>query len=327
MSGILNSKQRFVDTVITAEGRRQLASGEFQIEFVTFSDAEVFYQKDAVSGTIDQSKLIQLEAASDLVTDVVTVESNLFGNVVSDVVPGLKIASGSRMVQDDGTVQLVNGSVVQFTNSGSKNVITGSEYTAILNGILSSSIKNFNRLQTVGTEDMLLDEQDFELSRDFFRFEITDKNVTDICALPRAEITRDAESIHQDRHLSHLPNYKYLPPRNTPTPTRPTGSVLFDYPNNSQADIITTEEYEREVKFLPKRVVNFQNTSIQNNLVCQMFETSGDYITKLSAIDFGEFETGDPDNPTKRVFFVGRVFPVDDNGTETYVNMFTLEFD
>ena len=58
MSGILNKKQRFVDTVITDEGRRQLASGDFKIEFATFSDSEAFYRADLASGTFDMQQLL-----------------------------------------------------------------------------------------------------------------------------------------------------------------------------------------------------------------------------------------------------------------------------
>ena len=66
MSGILNKKQRFVDTVITDEGRRQLASGEFKIEFATFSDSEAFYRADLASGTFDMQQLLMLEGSRTL---------------------------------------------------------------------------------------------------------------------------------------------------------------------------------------------------------------------------------------------------------------------
>jgi len=323
MSGILNSKQRFVDTVITAEGRRQLASGEFQVEFATFSDRDIFYGKDAISGTIDQSKLIQLEAASALPSDIITLETNLFGNVVSEIIAGVSSSLG-----DDAPVSMIDGKIVQF-NSASKNAITGSAYRAMVKDIIGAGIINFQELGTISTIDPFLEDQTFRISEKIVTFPITHRNVDDFCALPTADISRDAESIHQDRHLSHLPNYKYLPPRNKKTPSDPTGSILFDYPNNSQADIITLEYYENEVRFLPKAEIEFTNTSRENNVVAQLYETSGDYLTQLKVIDFGEFATGDPVRPTKRVFFAGKVYPAsaDKYGTVTYVNMFTLEFD
>ena len=329
MSGILNSKQRFVDTVLTAEGRRQLASGEFRIEFATFSDNEIFYAGGGPSGSIDLSSIIQLEASPSLPTDIITLETNLFGNVVSSVIPGLKVVSGSKEddPKTDGPVNILDGKIVQFTNSGSKNLITGSAYDDLVEGILSSSIGNFNRIDVVGTTDPLSDNNNFDLSGQRVVFDITDKNVESVCALPRANLARDAESIYQDRRLSHLDNFKYLPPRNKATPSAPTGSILYNYPNNNQSEMLTFEDLENEIRFLPSREIHFEETSMGNNIICQLFEVSGEKLTKLSAIDFGEFNSNDPARPTKRFFFAGKIFPTDKFGTKTYANMFTLEFD
>ena len=80
MSGILNKKQRFVDTAITDESRRQLASGDFKIEFATFSDSEAFYRSDLASGTFDMLQLLMLESRSPHPTDGITMEANPFGS-------------------------------------------------------------------------------------------------------------------------------------------------------------------------------------------------------------------------------------------------------
>jgi hypothetical protein len=45
MSGILNTKQRIMDTILTQEGKRQLASGELRLNFITFTDNATFYKK------------------------------------------------------------------------------------------------------------------------------------------------------------------------------------------------------------------------------------------------------------------------------------------
>lgn len=315
MSGILNNKQRFVDTVLTQEGRRQIASGELRVEFATFTDGGIFYGKDAVSGTIDQSDLIQLEASPDLPTDIITMESNLFGEVMATIVPGL-----------DST-EIRTGQIVTYNSSGSKNVITGSAYSELVDGILSSSIGNFTRLQTIGTLDPLMDDPTFRISTNVINFDVTDDNLNSLSALPVANINV-AESIPEDRHLSHVPNFKYMPPRNVATSTEPTGSLLYKYPNPSQVDIQSYTDIKRELSFLPHGEVVFENTSRGNNLICQMFETSGDTFSKLKIIDFGEFDTGEHEHPTRRIFFIGKEIQNKDiTGNKTYVNMFTVEFD
>jgi len=321
MSGLLDSKKRFVDTVITAEGRRQLALGGFGVEYVTFTDKDIFYGQDVASGTIDQSELIQLEAPSSLPSDVLVLETNVFGNAVAEVVSGISGSSANP-------VSIMDGRLVQF-NSASKNVITGSEYQTIMKSILNSTLNNFKSLETVATIDPFLEDQDFKISQNEIQFEIRNDNIDSFCSFPDAEIDRDAESIDQDRHLSHIDCYKYLPPRNKSNVADDQGELLADYPNNSQADIVSLEDYNNEVMFLPRRDIEITNTSVANNLVCQLYDTSGDFITPLKAIDFGEFATGDPDRPTKRVYFVGKLFSPETNNRKTsvYVNMFTLEFD
>jgi hypothetical protein len=72
--------------------------------------------------------------------------------------------------------------------------------------------------------------------------------------------------------------------------------------------------------------VEFTDTSRDNNLIGQLFEYSSVGIEKLSIVDFGEFGDDDPFSPGKRVFFLGKIRK-DSNGTETFMNIFTMVFD
>ena len=42
MAGILNKKFRFIDYVVTQEGKRQLASGMLRAEYASVSDMHAF---------------------------------------------------------------------------------------------------------------------------------------------------------------------------------------------------------------------------------------------------------------------------------------------
>ena len=77
-----------------------------------------------------------------------------------------------------------------------------------------------------------------------------------------------------------------------------------------------------------RRSVNFIKTSIQNNLVIQMFETDTNTLLfkKLDVIDYGEIPTQDELRPTKRIFFVGKVF-LNFARIPTFVNLFTIILD
>ena len=43
MAGILNKRSRFIDLVITQEGKRQIAAGKLRAEYASLSDSAVCY--------------------------------------------------------------------------------------------------------------------------------------------------------------------------------------------------------------------------------------------------------------------------------------------
>ena len=47
MAGILNPKRRFFDTILTQEGKRQVAQGDLRFRYVSFSDGMTFYEKSS----------------------------------------------------------------------------------------------------------------------------------------------------------------------------------------------------------------------------------------------------------------------------------------
>ena len=82
---------------------------------------------------------------------------------------------------------------------------------------------------------------------------------------------------------------------------------------------------------LPKQfeTVLFNKTSLENNLVIQMFEDSPDSkLTKLDIVDAGSFYDEEDLNGRheKRIFYVGKVY-FDSFNVPTFINMFTLVFD
>ena len=44
--GILDKKTRFIDMIVTEEGRRQISSGELKAAFISLSDSQAFYEKE-----------------------------------------------------------------------------------------------------------------------------------------------------------------------------------------------------------------------------------------------------------------------------------------
>jgi hypothetical protein len=82
MSGILDSKSRIIDAILTTEGRRQMAEDTFEISYATFTDAGVSYVTDKIDGHQDPTVKIMFEACN-LPQDQITFEANDEGKLVS----------------------------------------------------------------------------------------------------------------------------------------------------------------------------------------------------------------------------------------------------
>jgi hypothetical protein len=81
MSGILDSKTRVLDTIVTLEGRRQLATGGINIRYVSFTDAATYYAADIVSGSADATLRLYLESCN-LPQDQVTFQADSDGRLL-----------------------------------------------------------------------------------------------------------------------------------------------------------------------------------------------------------------------------------------------------
>lgn len=307
--GILDSKTRFIDTIVTNEGRKQLSSGKMRIEFVSFTDADAFYVADIASGSAELSDGIQLEACI-LPQDQITFEAD---------------DSGKLVPYRGSTLGVIDGKILSSSNDSFLTVVTGSTFTSLADQLLDSSLNNFRKLSTIKTNDVFFDdERDFATNVNSVDFTIT--NTTPFSAGEVQTVSIDqVESLFQDRRLSHLPNFRYLPPMNTSIDGVKTS--LGNFPMIGQKrDKLTYEELMTTLKEKESNIIDFTSSSPDNNVVSQFFELKQDLLTKLDVIDFGEFNTNDVEFPVKRVFFVGKVF-IDSFGAQTFVNMFTLIFE
>lgn len=311
MSGILNNKTRMLDTIMTREGRRQLAAGDLRIEFVSFTDGETFYEKDVASGSTDPSGRIMIEAAS-LPQDQVTFEAD---------------DSGRLMPFKNSDLGVVDGKVLSGSSDKFLTVLTGAAFASTSELLLDSSINSFEKLLAVRTEDVFFDaDTEFATSTNQVGFTITDAAPIILRRLRSACVDR-IESLFQDKKLSHIPNFRYLPPINRPSPTEPEGSSLGDYPLLGQRkEELSFEEIEKDLRDKESTVIEFSRSTSMSNAMCQMFEMRQDRLLKLDVVDYGEVMTDDPEFPEKHVFFVGKLF-IDSFGAHTFLNIFTMIYE
>lgn len=307
MSGILNTKQRIMDTILTQEGKRQLASGELRLNFVTFTDNATFYKKDLVSGSVDATERVYLEACN-LPQDQITFESHDTGQLMNFV--------GS----DEKGFRVLNGKLV----SGSTYVT--SSISNVAEKLIDTSFTAFQRLQSIGSNDSFFEDNTFELNENNISYNITDDSPIKTGDL-KSIVVENAEEFVSDSRLSRTQHFKYLPPINkvaqyntqqTQTTTIGTYPKFKSEDDTTNVNKILKKLYDAE-KSGNKRTLNFLETSRHNNLYCQFFEAGNATINKLDIIDFGIIDK-------KRYFFIGKIF-TDNNDLTKFINLFSLVFE
>lgn len=335
MSGILDTKTRILDSIVTLEGRKQISSGRLKIEYVSFSDSATFYKADIVSGSADATKRIFFEACH-LPQDEITFEADDSGKLHS--------------FKNDSALQLHAGQLISFSfvpqvssviTGSSDNITTlrGTEFASQIEGILTSSIDNFKKLQLIGTRDKIFDEEAFAIGNANIEFVIhNERPVAD----PNQWVANinHLESLFSDPRLSRLPNFYYLPPVNKVTDAsidkrdsrNLSSQQLGNFPpwGKTHVEPLTYDQIKTELNTYEKqgymKTVSFEPTSRNNRIVAQFFETSHDSVTKLDVIDFGLLQNSNSRQPVSQLFFVGKVI-VDDNDTHTFIHLFTMLFE
>jgi hypothetical protein len=333
--GILDNKTRVLDTIITTEGRRQLSQGGIDIAFVSFTDVSTFYKGDVLSGSQDATQRIFLESCQQP-QDQITFQADDAGNVMP-------------FGNSDGIPQSP-GKILSYTYTGTSGTLIansrqnvsasrGRGFTAHVDTLLAASADNFSKLQVIATQDPIFEDDTFAVGPSQVTFTInadrpvgnTNQYATHVSAL---------DSIFSDPRFSNLPNFKYLPPVNKVTDA---ALDLTDHRATSQLHLgmywpwggsptvgLSYGQVAYELKYYEQlgymRTFSFDPTSIQNMLVGQFFEKDFDTLRKLDVVDFGRHRTGNPNQPTAHIFFVGKV-QVDEKGTDTFIHLFTLAFE
>jgi len=305
MAGILNNKERILDSIVTLEGRRQIIGGKLKIEFASFSDRFTFYEADVASGSSDASERIFFESVS-LPQDQITFEADDSGRLLAfegrnftKIVQGKPVVSGSFLTDK-------------------------SQFASTAEGLLKDSFNNFTNLRSIGSNEFFRDDKNFVISPLSCEFTITDQKPIKPSEIQSISVSK-AESFFQDRRLSHIKNFKFLPPKNKPTITDPQGSLIGEFRPLSQPEILSIKELKESLSNKDFETIYFSETSRINNIFCQFFEITGYNIKKLDVIDFGSFPSEERDEDF-HVFFVGKIY-VDKFGRSTYINIFTLIFE
>lgn len=309
MAGILDKKTRFMDTFLTDLGRQQLAKGELQFSFATFSDMATFYEpsKENPSVAEDATKRIMLE---------------IFSRQQDLIIP--EFDADSNNVFPAGDFNITGGELVAV--SGSIGTLRGEDLVLSSSLAIGNSLDSLKELMPLRSQDPIQKQAGFKLDSTRKTFTISPTGPIPANTQKEKRLS-NSESLWQDKRLTHVDNFKYLPPVN-----KGSSKKLAEYPRLEQPEPMTFKDLSDNLgigsdwRTTSVANIGFEKTSIENNLVCQVWEVTSGSLTKLRAIDFGEFEDEDPFSPGKHVFFIGKLRS-DDAGQNTFLNMFTVVFD
>lgn len=328
MSGILDNRLRIMDTILTLEGRRQVANGDLKAKYFSFTDGNVFYGADVASGSADVTSRVYLEQ-SHLPQDQITFEADDSGRIKP-----FKNKSGILALNG----KILAKTVVQETVGGPANeqieILAGDVFASTANSLLASSIENFKNLYTIGTNDPLfLEDELFQVHPQSHQFTINTN-------LPLAfsnytKVLGSMPSLISDEKLNNVINFQYLPPINKiqdssidkKDETKTAPFVIGDYARLNPFDDYSQEDLENDLAEAEseglKKTFKFGPTSLKNMMVTQFFELSKEELKKLDVIEYGTYKHG---GAVRQVFFVGKIF-VDEYESNTFVRLFTLVFE
>lgn len=356
--GLLNQRTRLMDTILTDEGRRQMAAGTFTPAFYSFGDSSAVYSSTDtfVSGNVpDQNiaTLITFEAFS-LPQDQVAYTADDSG--------GLHVFGNNNYFSSSfvtGSVRVISGKLVKGWENGTPEVLTSSaNFASIASQVLSDNTNNFRKLMILKSPDLLYTNRDeFKLNTNEIEFRVTDDSTLGgWVTVGNLETT---DNLFFDRRMSHVDNFNFLPPINQRNTTTRQISAIGNYAGSISGNrqILSYSDLKNEFQNivvasgsiqyrtpLQRSTVYFSETTITNRIVGQMFEIAQGKITKLDIIDFGVFTIKKTDPPlfpdavptplnpdivtaTTRihVYFVGKVIQ-DATGCDKFLNMFSLVF-
>jgi len=218
--GILENKHRIIDSTITQEGRRQLASGMMKIEYYSFTDRDVFYQSSSLKSVVtnlpvadDAASRLYFESPYSLPEDQITPEADDSGRlrILAGVGQKIKVVGGKLLAFDVDTVTQTSGSNVPYL------LISGSAFASQIEGLLTSSFDNFKQLNLIKSQDRFFDfntsDTEFDLSTNTLNFS---SSITNRVFGGGPEYfnlkVEDYADFLSDIKFSNSKNFEFLPP-------------------------------------------------------------------------------------------------------------------
>ena len=239
MAGILDNKQRVMDTLVLLPGRFQASDGHMQFRYVTFTDRHAFYEgalaPTASNVANDAADRIYFEA-SQRFQDLICPETALNGFINFQYAPKPELPANEFSVHE--------GLFSKFSYSGSYP--SGTIVNALVGGLPQDFVEgmtgSYEQQHFLATKNPYDRSQKFILNTGSLEFDFNDM-VPPLPeyggVIPRAINVKDLKPVWNDERFMHLPNYMYLPPVNRLPPGAKMERILpfiitgLDLPNTN----------------------------------------------------------------------------------------------
>ena len=296
MSGVLDSKNRVMDVILTEIGRDQMNRGEFEVSFVSFSDKGAEYIDDGSGVAADITDRLYFESFSSPSDEIVPEISNEGDFVLTKKIsPTLTVNNGVLFEKTSTGYAKVDA----FANIGS--------FTNILPG-------RFRSLQIVRSYN---DIADFDVSATAVKLNVgTDvKTLQDNVDLIKPMIV--------DPRFTGSVNTMYLPPV-TVNGGQETPMRAFNRfgPENTENNVLT--EIQNKSKGTARIELGTFDTFEEYNILGQAFMKKDQTVKKYIVVDAGEF-LNEKKEISAQVYHLGFIFK-DENGTSKFSRAFSLVF-
>jgi hypothetical protein len=207
MAGILDSKERVQDFILTKRGRQQLSEGRLQLSYATFTDLHTFYE--GTEGVVDDASSRLFLEAFQRQQDQIVPPALADGRLLAYGVGSLKVIDGGRILS--GTAgELANGEAAfqQLTSLVTSNLLANRPL---------GEIDEFAQPRAFSTSPKRIS---FEAGL-FSQFSFTDES--------RNRSIREYLPLLSDPRFDDVVNFAYLPPE---------GLLPAEVPTSDRVDFI-----------------------------------------------------------------------------------------
>lgn len=297
MAGVLNSKSRILDVILTELGRDQMNRGEFEVSFVTFSDAGTEYIDDG-TGVISSIK------------DRLTFEAHSSPN--DEIIPEIDNEGEFLLTKRVSPTLAVNNGVLY--EQSSTGYIAVDAFSKI-DKFTDLTINRWNNLQILRSESSTPD------------FEVSSESITLTTSLNSDTTLKDDVSMLKpilvDPRFAGNITTLYLPPvslnNGNITPLRAFNRFGKE---NSMSNVLS--EIQNKSRATQRIELGNSRTFRDYNIIAQAFMKKNQSVKKYLVVDGGEYKN-EKNQIVMQVFHLGFIFK-DENGTSKFSRSYSLVF-